>query len=62
MAAVRNGTQSPHTNINALTDSQTDFFAGGPAQPNMFAERRSIPAYDPAAYKHDLAVVRADFI
>lgn len=41
-----------------MTDSQTDLFARGPAQPDMFADHRPVPVYDPATYKPDLAVVR----
>jgi hypothetical protein len=41
-----------------MTDSQNDLFGNGPAQPDMFAEHRPVPAYDPATYKPDLAVVR----
>ncbi len=41
-----------------MADSQTDLFGNGPAQPDMFADHRPVPAYDPATYKPDLAVVR----
>jgi hypothetical protein len=41
-----------------MAHSQTDLFENGPAQPDMFAEHRPVPAYDPATYKPDLAVVR----
>lgn len=41
-----------------MTESQTDLFGHGPAQPDMFAEHRPVLAYDPATYRPDLAVVR----
>jgi hypothetical protein len=41
-----------------VADSQNDFFSGGSAQGDMFANHRPVPAYDPATYKPDLAIVR----
>jgi hypothetical protein len=42
-----------------MANFETDLFGNGPAQPDMFADHRPVPVYDPATFKPDLAIIRS---